>query len=320
MRIAVVAGGVGGARFTRGLRDLGENDLSIIVNVGDDAWVDGLRVCPDLDSQMYALAGIHDSDRGWGRRGDSMRIDAELRAWDFGARWFTLGDLDIAAHIMRTAMLHEGSSLTEATDRLCSRWNLGARLLPASDDRAETWVDCPSLGGPVHFQEWWVRHRAIPRPTRFLSRPGGAELSDAAQRALALAELVIVAPSNPVVSIDPVLNLKGARAAFAACPAPVVGISPVVGGRVLRGMGDVCLSTIGVSVSAAGVAEHYGARGDGLLDAWVVDEVDAGDVPRIEALGIRSIPVMTVMKTPERARRLAATVVSLGRELSVLRH
>ena len=127
MRIAVVAGGVGGARFTRGLRDLGENDLSIIVNVGDDAWVDGLRVCPDLDSQMYALAGIHDSDRGWGRRGDSMRIDAELRAWDFGARWFTLGDLDIAAHIMRTAMLHEGSALTEATDRLCSRWNLGAR-------------------------------------------------------------------------------------------------------------------------------------------------------------------------------------------------
>lgn len=319
MRIAVIAGGVGGARFTTGLRDLGDHDLSIIVNVGDDAWMDGMRVCPDLDSQMYALAGVHDSDRGWGRRGETMRIDAELREWDFGARWFTLGDLDIAAHIVRTAMLREGKSLTETTDRLCSRWDLGARLLPASDDCAETWVDCPDLGDPVHFQEWWVRYRARPRPAGFLFRPGGAELSGAARRAVAQAELVIVAPSNPVVSIDPVLALRGAREALATCSAPIVGISPIVGGRVLRGMGDVCLSAIGVTVSAAGVAEYYGARGDGLLDAWVVDEADADEVPVIEALGIHSVPTMTVMDTPDRARQLAATVVSLGRELLACR-
>ena len=211
-----------------------------------------------------------------------------------GWPWFTLGDLDIGTHLARTSMLRDGLTLAEATDRITARWELGVHLIPATNQEVETHV-VTADGEQMHFQEWWTRHRAALPATDFVhSGIENAEPAPGVLEAIAAADVVLLAPSNPVVSIGPILAIPGVRSALAATTARVVGVSPIISGAVVRGMADACLTAIGVETAASAVAVHYGSRGDGgLLDAWLVDETDAALLPRIEAVGItaRAVPV-----------------------------
>jgi LPPG:FO 2-phospho-L-lactate transferase len=322
MRITVLSGGVGGARFLRGLRAhvaaqpsgsrLHDATITAIVNTGDDMWLAGLRITPDLDSIMYTLAGENDEERGWGRVGETERVSGELRAYGVGWPWFTLGDLDIGTHLARTDLLRSGMPLSAVTDRITSRWNLGVHLLPATDDEVETHVVVDG-GAELHFQEWWTRHRAAVPARAFVQHY--VETSSPAPgvlEAIASADLVLVAPSNPVVSIGTILAIPGIRAALAAASAPVVGVSPIIAGSVVRGMADACLTAIGVETSAEAVALHYGARSSGgLLDGWLVDASDSGAVPAVEAAGVRARAVPLWMRDPASSAQLAADAVAL---------
>jgi len=314
VRITVLSGGVGGARFLRGLRDWsgGEHRITAVVNTGDDMWLTGLRVCPDLDSITYTLAGVNDEQRGWGRLGETERVSGELAAFGVGWPWFTLGDLDLGTHIARSHHLRSGLSLSEATRLISSRWELGVELLPVTDDEVETHVVTDA--GELHFEEWWTRLRAS-APARAFVQHGvrTARPAPGVLEAIRDAELVILAPSNPVVSIGTVLGIPGVREAVSGTSATVVGVSPIISGAVVRGMADACLSAIGVETSAAAVAAHYGARSSGgVLDGWLVDETDAGAVPAIEALGIRSRAVPLWMRDAATSAQLAADTVALA--------
>jgi LPPG:FO 2-phospho-L-lactate transferase len=290
----VLAGGIGGARFLRGVRAAcPDDDLTAIVNTGDDVTQHGLRICPDLDSVMYTLAGAHDAERGWGREDESWRIMDEFRAYGAEPSWFSLGDLDIATHLVRTRMLDAGYSLSDVTAALCQRWRPGVTLVPMSDDRCETHVVVELDGGrkAIHFQEWWVRHRAT-LPALAFAQVGVDQASAApgALAALSAADVVLIAPSNPVVSIGTILGVPGIREALAASSAPVVGVSPIIAGAPVRGMADACLPAIGVEVSAEGVGRLYGARSaDGILDGWLIAEGDAASVPDVR---VRDVPLL----------------------------
>jgi LPPG:FO 2-phospho-L-lactate transferase len=293
-RIAVLAGGIGGARFLRGLRAACPDDhITAVVNTGDDVTLHGLRICPDLDSVMYTLAGVHDEDRGWGRAGETWRIKDELTAYGAEPAWFGLGDLDIATHLVRTRMLDAGYSLTDVTAALCDRWKPGVELVPMSDDRVETHVIVELEGRrrAIHFQEWWVRHRASLRPEAFVQvGVDDAEPSAGALAAISTADVVLIAPSNPVVSIGTILGVPGLREAVATASAPVVGVSPIIGGAPVRGMADACLPVIDVEVSAEGVGCHYGARAEGgLLDGWLIAEGDTATIPGVR---VRAVPLL----------------------------
>ena len=294
MRITVLAGGVGGARFLRGVRAACPDDqLTAIVNTGDDVTLHGLRITPDLDSCMYTLGEVHDHERGWGRAGETWRIKAELEAYGAEPTWFQLGDLDIATHLVRTRMLDAGYPLSQVVAALCTRWRPGVELLPMTDGRCETHVvvELDGRRQAIHFQEWWIRHRAAIDPQAFVQ----VGLDDATPApgvvdAILAADVVLIAPSNPVVSIDTILGLPAIREAVTTGPAPVVGVSPIIGGGPVRGMADTCLPAIGVEVSAEGVGRHYGARKDGgLLDGWLVHDTDTADVPGVE---VRSVPLL----------------------------
>jgi LPPG:FO 2-phospho-L-lactate transferase len=322
MKITVIAGGVGGARFLLGMRAAApSHELRAIVNTGDDMWLAGLRITPDLDSIMYALAGVNDTERGWGRVGETERVSAELAAWGVGWPWFTLGDLDLGAHISRTSWLREGLPLSTVVERLTARWPLGVRLLPATDDEVETHVIVADGASgersgerDLHFQEWWTRHRAALPALRFESR--GREQASPAPGvldAIADADLIVLAPSNPVVSIGTVVDIPGIRQALRDAAAPIVGVSPIIGGAVVRGMADACLTAIGVDTSAGAVAMHYGARSDGgLLDAWLVDDVDAGVVDELRTAGIAAQAVPLWMRDEESSSALAAAAIEAG--------
>ncbi|WP_127820253.1 2-phospho-L-lactate transferase [Microbacterium sp. CPCC 204701] len=311
-RIVVLAGGVGGSRFVlgvrgalraRGIRDTA-SALTVVVNTGDDLWLSGVRLQPDVDSVTYALAGVNDTERGWGRQGDSERVNEELQAWGAGWPWFTLGDLDLGTHIARTGWLRDGHTPTQVIERMSHRWPLGARLLPMTDAEVDTVVILHD-GTRLHFQEWWTRHRATLPAARF-ENLGIADASPApgVVEAVAQADAVLLAPSNPVVSIGPILAVPGVRDALRATSAPVVGVSPIIGGRVVRGMADACLAAIGVETSAAAVADLYGARGDGgLLDAWLLAEEDGALAGEVAGFGIR--PVVTPLWMTDAARSAA---------------
>ncbi|PPG41154.1 2-phospho-L-lactate transferase [Rathayibacter sp. AY2B5] len=327
MRITILAGGVGGARFTSAvrehLRDLeaagGEaSEITVVVNTGDDMWLTGLKVCPDLDSITYALGGVNDTERGWGRAGESERVSAELTAFGVGWPWFTLGDLDLGTHIARSSMLRDGLTLSEATARITARWPLGVRLLPMSDQDVETHVEVEFPGEGVrllHFEEWWVRLRASAPARRFVQQ--GVESARPAPgvlEAIADTDAVLVAPSNPVVSIGTILGVPGIADALRRTSAPVVGVSPVIGGAVVRGMADACLAAIGVETSAEAVGRHYGARsGGGLLDAWLVGEEDADAVPALESAGLRARSVPLWLTGRDASVRLAADALAAAR-------
>ena len=310
MIITILSGGVGGARFARGVREHLRREhpsaeLRIVVNTGDDMWLAGLRITPDLDSVMYTLAGANDEVRGWGRIGETERVAAELNAYGVGWPWFTLGDLDLGTHIARSAFLRDGLTLSEATARIQSRWDVGATLIPVTDDEVETHVVVE--GGSMHFQEWWTRHRAAVPALGFEQRGvSSATATDAALAAIADADVVLIAPSNPVVSIGTILGIPGIRDALAATSAPVVGVSPIINGSVVRGMADACLTAIGVETSAQAVAAHYGARSaGGLLDGWLVD---SSDEATIDGIAVHRVPLW--MSDLDTSAQLAADAIS----------
>ena len=309
MKITVLSGGVGGARFLRGLRAAApaESEITAIVNVGDDMWLTGLRIAPDLDSIMYTLAGENDEQRGWGRVGESERVSGELRAYGVGWPWFTLGDLDIGTHLARTSMLRDGLTLSEATDRITARFDLGVRLIPATNHEVETHVVTAS--GEMHFQEWWTRHRAaLPAQAFIHTNVSAATPAPGVLDAIADADIVLLAPSNPVVSIGPILAIPGIRPAVQA--ATVVGVSPIINGAVVRGMADACLTAIGVATSADAVAMHYGAS---LIDGWLVDSSDASLLENIE--GIRTAAVPLWMRDPASSAQVAGDALALAQQL-----
>ena len=294
MRITVLAGGIGGAKFLRGVRAACPGDeLTAVVNTGDDVTLHGLRICPDLDSVMYTLGDVADDQRGWGRKDESWRIKDELAHYGAEPSWFGLGDLDIATHLVRTRMLDAGYSLTDLTAALCERWQPGVRLLPMTDDRCETHVvvDQDGTRHAIHFQEWWIKHRAA-LPAQAFVQVGVEQAVPAAGvlDAISGADVVLLAPSNPVVSIGTILGVSGIRDAITATLAPVIGLAPIVGGAPVRGMADACLPAIGVEVSAEGVGRHYGSRKEGgLLDGWLIHDTDSADVPGVT---VRAVPLL----------------------------
>lgn len=288
---------LGLGQFARG-EDAG-HELSAVVNIGDDAWIHGVRVCPDLDTCMYTLGGGVDPERGWGHRDETWHAKEELDRYGVQPDWFMLGDRDLATHLVRTQMLNAGYPLSQITTALCDRWQPGARLLPASDDRCETHVvitdpaSDPATANrrAIHFQEWWVRHRAQV-PTHSFAFVGAekATATSEALTAIAEADVIMVAPSNPVVSVGAILAVPGVRGALRSAPAPVVGYSPIIGGKPLRGMADACLSVIGVDSTAQAVGRHYGARAaTGILDCWLVHDGDSAD---IDGVAVRAVPLL----------------------------
>jgi LPPG:FO 2-phospho-L-lactate transferase len=327
-RVTVLSGGVGGARFLQGLLRLRERtgagtEITVIANTGDDIWLHGLKVCPDLDTVMYTLGDGIDTARGWGRKEETWHAKEELAAYGVEPTWFGLGDRDLATHLVRTQMLDAGYPLSAVTEALCRRWlaplfGAGVRLLPMSDDRIETHVliDDPDSGErrAVHFQEYWIRHQAAVPAHSVV--PIGADTATPAPGvldAIGEADLVLVPPSNPVVSVGTILAVPGVRDALAKTPAPVVGVSGIVGDDHVRGMARQLLGVIGVEVSAAGVAEHYGARATGgLIDGWLVDTVDAGHVARIEAAGIRCRAVPLIMTDHDATAAMVEAALDLA--------
>lgn len=333
--ITVLSGGMGGARFLQGLLHGIENDLlpgvspdarvTVVANTCDDWWVHGLKVCPDLDTVMYTLGDGIDLERGWGRRAETWSAKEELAAYGVEPTWFGLGDRDIATHLVRTQMLDAGYPLSQVTEALCRRWlapRYGDRLtlLPMTDDRAETHVavadpDSPSGTRVVHFQEYWVRLRAeVPAETLVFVGLDQAAPAPGVLEAITGADLVVLPPSNPVVSVGTILGVPGLRDAVRSTTARVVGLSPIVGSSHVRGMAQQMLTSIGVEVSAAGVGLNYGARsGGGVLDGWLIDERDADQVARLEAAGLATAAVPLMMTDHAATAAMAAAAVDLVR-------
>ena len=306
MTVVALAGGIGAARFLRGLvRAVDPADLVVVANTGDDLELHGLHVSPDLDTITYTLGGGVHPEQGWGRADETTVVATELAERYGRAPAFTLGDRDLATHLVRTEALRGGASLSEVTARIAEAWDLGFRLLPMTDDAVETRITTAD-GRDLHFQEWWVGERARPPVARVrLEGASRARPAPGVLEAIAAADAVVLCPSNPVVSIGTILEVPGIRDALRG--APVVGVSPIVHGAVVRGMADRLLPAIDAEVSALGVARLYRS----FLDAWVVDDADADLVAAVEALGIRATATRTIMETPEIAEAVARTALEL---------
>ncbi|MFD9211341.1 2-phospho-L-lactate transferase [Streptomyces sioyaensis] len=324
MRIVVLAGGIGGARFLRGLKAAAPDaDITVIGNTGDDIHLFGLKVCPDLDTVMYTLGGGINEEQGWGRSDETFKVKEELAAYGVGPEWFGLGDRDFATHIVRTQMLSAGYPLSAVTEALCARWKPGVRLLPMSDDRVETHVavtepdsDSAAGGGErkaIHFQEYWVRLRAsVPAHAVVPVGADQAKPAPGVLEAIAEADVVLFPPSNPVVSIGTILAVPGIREAIADAGVPVVGLSPIVGDAPVRGMADKVLAAVGVESTAAAVARHYGS---GLLDGWLVDSSDEDAVAEVEAAGIRCRAVPLMMTDTDATAAMVREALALAEEV-----
>lgn len=315
MRIVSLAGGIGGARFLRGLLSTApDSEITVIGNTGDDITLYGLQICPDLDTVMYTLGGGIDEEQGWGRQKESHIVKEELAAYGMEPQWFGLGDRDIATHIVRTQMLAAGYPLSAVTEALCARWQPGVRLIPMSDDRTETHVVVSDERGrrAIHFQEWWVRLRAsVPAEQIILVGADAARPAPGVLQAIADADVVILPPSNPVVSIGTILQIKGVREALE--PKTVVGVSPIVGGAPVRGMADACLRAVGAESSAQAVLELYGSP---LIDGWLVAEEDAG--VRLGGVRVEARPL--IMHDAESTAAIARAALTLARDLAASRN
>jgi LPPG:FO 2-phospho-L-lactate transferase len=312
LRITALAGGIGGARFLRGLlRAVPDADVTVIGNTADDITLHGLHISPDLDTVMYTLGGGIHEGQGWGRADETYSVQDELAAYGAEPQWFGLGDRDLATHLIRTQMLGAGYPLSAVTEALCDRWQPGVRLLPMTDDRVETHVIVEEGERPraVHFQEWWVRmHAKIPAERIVLVGVESARPAPGVLEAIHAADVVLLPPSNPVVSIGPILAVAGVRDAVATTRTPVVGVSPIISGAPVRGMADACLTAIGVETSAAAVAGLYAD----LLDGWLIDTSDADAVPTVEALGIPCRAVPLLMSDVDTAAAMARAALDLA--------
>jgi LPPG:FO 2-phospho-L-lactate transferase len=330
MRITALAGGVGGARFVRGLRahldrtpTLSGSTITVIGNTGDDITLFGLRVCPDLDTVMYTLGGGIDEAQGWGRADETRSVQGELAAYGAQPQWFGLGDRDFGTHIARSQWLGQGHSLSEVTARLCARWGLpdrGITLLPMTDTPVETHVVIDGEGGgdgvgdspqrAVHFQEWWVRMGATVPARKFIAV--GMDRATAAPgvlEAIREADIILLPPSNPVVSIGIILGVPGVRDALRGSLAPVVGVSPLIGSAPVRGHADACLSAIGVECTTQAVAGLYAD----FLDGWLVDDVDMRATGFPARLEVQIRPLW--MNDVETAADIAGAAVDLALKL-----
>lgn len=310
--VLALSGGVGGAKLALGLADLLPAwDLTVVANTGDDFEHLGLKICPDLDTVMYTLAGLADPERGWGRAGETWAFMAALAAVG-GETWFQLGDGDLATHVERTRRLGAGEGLGAITADFCRRLGIGPTVLPATDDRLATVVD--TANGPLPFQLYFVRERCAPqvRGFRFAgsvrARPHPRFLAAMDDRDLSA---IVVCPSNPFISIDPILSMSRMRETVREAGAPVVAVSPVVGGQAIKGPVAKMLSELGHAVTATAVAAHYGD----LIDGFVIDAADVGLVAEIEALGPRVLVTDTVMRSRDDKRRLAEAVLNFAARL-----
>lgn len=310
--IVALAGGVGGARLAKGLTDvLAPSELLIAVNVGDDFEHLGLFICPDLDTVMYTLAGINDPVQGWGIAGETWNFMHALEALH-GETWFRLGDRDLATHIERTTRLRAGHTLSQVTQHLCEQLGIDHRVVPVSDDPVRTIVHTDS--GEMAFQDYFVRHRAQPKVTRIaFDRAEKADLSGALRAALSGQSLsaMVLCPSNPYLSIAPILAIPGMRNALEQRRVPVIAVSPIVAGRALKGPAAKIMSELGLEPSSLSVARLY----QGLIDALVIDSADRRLCTQIEALGILPVVTDTVMHDDKTRTALARTVTRLARSL-----
>ncbi len=302
--ITALAGGVGAARFLTGLTKLvREEDLSVIVNTGDDMEMFGLHISPDIDIVTYTLAGIVDEEKGWGIKGDTFQCLENLKKMGLET-WFSLGDKDLATHIFRTNLLKKGFTLSQVTEEVCRRLGLKVNVVPMTDDKFETWVRVEE--GLIHFEEYFVKRQAQDRVLG-VEFVGSANAKPAPKvvDSILNAEMVVVCPSNPIVSIGSILSVDGVRDALRKTNARVVGVSPIVAGAPIKGPADKLLRGLGLEVSAFSVAELY----DDFLDTFVIDVRDADEKGRIERLGIEVKVTDTVMKCLEDKVSLAKTAL-----------
>jgi LPPG:FO 2-phospho-L-lactate transferase len=305
MNITVLAGGVGAARLLEGVvRVVAPDDVTVISNTGDDEDFFGLRVSPDIDIVIYTLAGAVDTEKGWGLQGETFHALEALGRFGYET-WFNLGDGDLATLAHRTMLLREGKTLSEATASIVSAFGLELRILPVSDDRIKTIVETDA--GVLAFQEYFVKRRTEDevRAVRF-EGVERAEPAPGVTEAIRNADAVLIAPSNPVVSIGPLLAVAGTRDALRATPAPVVAVSPIIGGKTIKGPADRMMASLGMTPTAAGIAEAYAD----FLDVLIIDEEDRDLVPQVEAAGVRAIVAQTIMRGPAEKRALAE--VALG--------
>lgn len=305
MRVTVLAGGVGAARFLEGLvQVVPPEDITVISNTGDDEEFFGLHVSPDIDTVVYTLAGAIDPQQGWGLAGETYRTLDALRRFGYET-WFNLGDRDIATHLFRTDLLRRGHTLGEATRHIADAFGLRFALLPVTDERIRTLVE--TAAGTLAFQEYFVKHRTEVDVTavRFdgidAARPAPGVLD-----AIASADAVIIAPSNPVVSIGPILGVRGVRDALRATEAPVAAISPIIAGKTVKGPADRMMASLGMEATAAGVARAYAD----FLDVLVIDEEDRSLAPAVEAAGVRAVVAATIMSGPAEKRALAEAALA----------
>jgi LPPG:FO 2-phospho-L-lactate transferase len=305
MKVALLAGGTGGTKLAHGFSMLPDVELTVIANVGDDVEMHGHLVCPDIDALLYTLSGLLDTEQGWGVRGDTYTAQAMLERLD-ATTWFRIGDADLATHAHRAELLAAGASLTDAVATMATALGIGARILPATDEPHRTMIETDD--GPLEFQEYFVRLRQEPE-VRGVSFEGEARATDAVLAAIDGAELIVIGPSNPIVSIGPILALPGIEETLQAADAPVVAVSPIIAGRALKGPADRMLASLGHESTALGVARLY----DGLVRQFVIDELDAALVGEIESQTAMSVTVLpTVMRTDDDRASLARSLLDLA--------
>ena len=308
MNIVALAGGVGGAKLADGLaKIIPSENLTIIVNTGDDFEHLGLKICPDIDTVCYTLAGLANPVTGWGRADESWQAFDALAALE-GPAWFRLGDKDLATHLERTRRLQAGQPLSQIVRDFCASWGIRVKVLPATDDPVPTIVLTPH--GELSFQEYFVKLKCEPRVTGFrFEKIAQARPAPGVMDALSKADLILINPSNPWVSINPILEIPGVRDLIAT--KPVLAVSPIIGGQAVKGPAAKMYSELGVEPSALAVAEHYGS----LLSGFVMDQVDADQVAAVRALGIAPYTTTTWMKSPDDRAELAQTVITYAKEL-----
>lgn len=306
MSITVVAGGVGAARMLAGILAVADpSEVTAVVNVGDDLVLHGLRISPDLDTITYTLAGQINPETGWGLRDETWQAMRTVERYG-GISWFGLGDRDLGTHLYRTQRITEGATLTEVTAEVVAAWGLGLRLLPVTDDPVRTMVTLADGGDEVGFQEYFVQRRhSVPVASVRFDGAESARPAPDVLAAFAYAERVVIAPSNPIVSIDPVLAVPGVRAALEARRADTIAVSPIVAGSALKGPADRLLEELGHEATVVGVARLYAP----LAEALVIDHADAALADAVAAEGMRPIVAESIMRTPEIAAALGRTVL-----------